>query len=783
MAGEKRLAVQTTVQDGASAELVKLAQTVRKVADAEVKAADDMAKASGKVGAAKKAQITASQRVRQAIAAETAAGNPLREQLEGLRRSYAQVTARMRAAAAAGKEIPPGLVKQAAALKQAEAKIKSYTAEQARSNREAARARQESLSTAKAMAPGLTNSLKMAAAAYLSVHGAIALARKATQLLLTDQIKLGDDLSKLSQKSGLAVESIERIRFAAESSGVAVGAADTAMVKFNRAIGEATDSTTEQAKAFAKLGVDIRDADGNIKPLIDLLPEVADGLAAQGSQAERTSAAMDLFGRAGADLLPMLQNGSEGLRELFERSEELGGEMSGDLARSGERATQAMLEFEKAGAGVARSLGSSIVPAFATLTESATDALIALRESETAMDGLKGFAFGLAGPLGIVAQSAVKAAEALGFFGDEAKAAGDDAKKGSEGVSELNDEIERAARLSAEGLKRLDAIGKKQDEQRKARAEAAKKAAEQAKKQIQELDQLLDDLPDSGFASGLVEQFDAEQDALKAAKERADAEAEQRRDEANRARVESARARAAEEIRVEEEAAQRRQQIATQTAQFVGSQIGQAFGSMIDGSKSVDDAMKQMFANLVTYAINAAIEYAIAEATKAAATQAAAETKIASDASGAASGAINAHSNIPFVGVALGIAAAGAAVAAIMSMKKFQRGGMVEGGIPGADSVAAWLTPGEVVLPTRLVREMSSLMGMTGAAGPTPNAAAAPAGAGPSRPATQQQAASQSPVQMNVTFQTLTMPNRAEADRFVRSDLMPAIRRAQAAGF
>jgi chromosome segregation ATPase len=148
MAGEKRLAVQTTVQDGASAELVKLAQTVRKVADAEVKAADDMAKASGKVGAAKKAQITASQRVRQAIAAETAAGNPLREQLEGLRRSYAQVTARMKAAAAAGEEIPAALVKQAAALKQTENRIKAYTAAQKKANAEAQEARDGMADTA-----------------------------------------------------------------------------------------------------------------------------------------------------------------------------------------------------------------------------------------------------------------------------------------------------------------------------------------------------------------------------------------------------------------------------------------------------------------------------------------------------------------------------------------------------------------------------------------------------------------------------------------------------------
>ncbi len=65
----------------------------------------------------------------------------------------------------------------------------------------------------------------------------------------------------------------------------------------------------------------------------------------------------------------------------------------------------------------------------------------------------------------------------------------------------------------------------------------------------------------------------------------------------------------------------------------------------------------------------------------------------------------NGFSTIPIIGPALGIAGAAAAIAyggeQIAQVTGAQQGGLIEGGIPGRDSVPAFLEPGELVVPRK----------------------------------------------------------------------------------
>lgn len=163
-----------------------------------------------------------------------------------------------------------------------------------------------------------------------------------------------------------------------------------------------------------------------------------------------------------------------------------------------------------------------------------------------------------------------------------------------------------------------------------------------------------------------------------------------------------------ETTRKEEE---RRRFMYQQTAALLVNSFGDAFGSMINGSKSADRAFGDMFANLGKMVLAQAATYVVAKGIETAANLAAGETKVAVDTSTAASGAMSAHSNIPFVGIAIGLAAAAAIIAAILAFKKFSKGGLVTGGEQGRDSVPALLEPGEVVLPVSVVQSISRIMG------------------------------------------------------------------------
>lgn len=101
-------------------------------------------------------------------------------------------------------------------------------------------------------------------------------------------------------------------------------------------------------------------------------------------------------------------------------------------------------------------------------------------------------------------------------------------------------------------------------------------------------------------------------------------------------------------------------------------------------------------------------------ATKAATT--AASAQVAAAIAQAAAKAIAAHAGVPFVGVILGGIAAAASVALIKkfaSSEGFSHGGLVTGGVSGRDSVPAMLTPGELVIPEPVVRNLTNKRAMS----------------------------------------------------------------------
>ena len=81
------------------------------------------------------------------------------------------------------------------------------------------------------------------------------------------------------------------------------------------------------AKAFKKLGVSVKDSSGKLLSPTEALDKLSAGLENVHDPAQRTALVMDLFGRSGAQLLPFLSKGPEGLAKLRAEVEELGAGM------------------------------------------------------------------------------------------------------------------------------------------------------------------------------------------------------------------------------------------------------------------------------------------------------------------------------------------------------------------------------------------------------------------------------------------------------------------------
>lgn len=114
-------------------------------------------------------------------------------------------------------------------------------------------------------------------------------------------------LVEASRTTGLAVKELESMRSLLQGDGIGIKRTDKAMQEFNVRVGFAQRGIGQYTRAFDRLGIEMRKGDGTFKSQQELLTEVADRLQKTESGAEAASLAYELFGRAGKEVLPILQ--------------------------------------------------------------------------------------------------------------------------------------------------------------------------------------------------------------------------------------------------------------------------------------------------------------------------------------------------------------------------------------------------------------------------------------------------------------------------------------------
>lgn len=204
-----------------------------------------------------------------------------------------------------------------------------------------------------------------AKAAVLSVGaiGAAGLAAAAggLALLTKQQLAATDALAKNADRIGISTEALAGLQHAASLSGVATATLDKSMMRFNRTLGDAINGSGTASDAFARLGLraeDLAKLSGE-----DSLGLIADRINALRTPAEKTAAAMAIFGREGANMLTLFAGGSEGLRKAQEEAGALGLAISRVDAAKIEAANDAMQRARSVFSGIGRQIAVTVAPA------------------------------------------------------------------------------------------------------------------------------------------------------------------------------------------------------------------------------------------------------------------------------------------------------------------------------------------------------------------------------------------------------------------------------------
>lgn len=137
-------------------------------------------------------------------------------------------------------------------------------------------------------------------------------------------ISLADDLNTLSKTTNLSTETLQEFRYASAFLDVDESTLTGSLTKLTRQMYSASTGSKASAEAFKTLGINIRNADGSLRPRYDVFLETIDALGQIDDEVTRDGLAMQIFGKSAQDLNPLIAAGSSALDEYRKQAHEVG---------------------------------------------------------------------------------------------------------------------------------------------------------------------------------------------------------------------------------------------------------------------------------------------------------------------------------------------------------------------------------------------------------------------------------------------------------------------------
>lgn len=209
--------------------------------------------------------------------------------------------------------------------------------------------------------------------------------------LLKNAVNTADALSEMSQRTGVAVERLSGLSYAARMSGTSVEGLEKGLKGLARSVDGATKVGTESGAVFAAMGVSIKDASGNVRGMDDILADVADKFAGYEDGAQKAALAQKLFGKAGGELIPLLNQGAAGIKEMTEEAEALGLVISTDTALAANELNDNIDKLKSQADAFANGVVQAVVPALSAFTGGLVDSAKASDDAREAGEKFGGW--------------------------------------------------------------------------------------------------------------------------------------------------------------------------------------------------------------------------------------------------------------------------------------------------------------------------------------------------------------------------------------------------------
>jgi uncharacterized membrane protein YgcG len=205
-------------------------------------------------------------------------------------------------------------------------------------------------------AENIKKSVAVMTAAFIALGTGIAVGIKkaATEM---------DHLLEASQRLGIPIEQLSALKYAADLSGSSLEGLSASMRLLNRNLGEVANGAVGDAtNAFTALGIKVTDAAGQLRGTTDILLDVAEKFSSFEDGANKSALAMALFGRQGAELIPLLNEGRTGITRMTDEAKRFGLVVSVDAARAADEFNDNIDRLTAIMSGWAIAMANKVLP-------------------------------------------------------------------------------------------------------------------------------------------------------------------------------------------------------------------------------------------------------------------------------------------------------------------------------------------------------------------------------------------------------------------------------------
>jgi hypothetical protein len=201
-----------------------------------------------------------------------------------------------------------------------------------------------------------------------------------------DFVKYTEQVDKMVKITGASAEAIQGLGYAAEQEHSSLEDLATGLKFLAKNMGDARDGSIDAQKKFSDLGISIYDTFGKLRISTDVLLDVAEKMKNTTNETDKTNIALNLLGRSGINMVPLLSLGRQEIERLIKIAKDLGIVLSDDVVKAGEELGNKLTNLNLSIMGVKLALGTTLMP---LLTEWVTKLIPIVEVFKTLPDWIK----------------------------------------------------------------------------------------------------------------------------------------------------------------------------------------------------------------------------------------------------------------------------------------------------------------------------------------------------------------------------------------------------------